>query len=188
MVYPGIGWLVFKETGDLPDDLVFCENYLGETDATFTVNFSTGASHMLAQYYNICRFGKEGYGEIIGAMEKNARYLGKQLKEGGLFELIGEDEPQLPLITFRLSGNDLDYDEFDVAAQLASERGWMVPAYSLPRDADHVTVIRALVKENVSHAAGQTLADDIAHACETLTKKGGLHERDRKRVKTGTGY
>ncbi len=188
MVYPGIGWLVFKETGDLPDDLVFYENYLGETDATFTLNFSTGASHMLAQYYNICRFGKQGYGEIIGAMEKNARYLGKQLREDGLFELIGEDEPQLPLITFRLTGNDLAYDEFDVSAQLASERGWMVPAYSLPPDADHVTVMRALVKENVSHAAGQTLADDIAHACETLGKKGGLHERDRKRVKTGTGY
>jgi glutamate decarboxylase len=132
MVYPGIGWLVFKEAGDLPDDLVFYENYLGETDATFTVNFSTGASHMLAQYYNICRFGKEGYREIIGAMEKNARYLGKQLKEGGLFELIGEDEPQLPLITFRLSGNDLAYDEFDVAAQLASERaGWCPPTACL---------------------------------------------------------
>lgn len=188
MVYPGVGWLVFKETDDLPDDLVFYENYLGETDATFTLNFSTGASTMLAQYYNICRFGKDGYSRIIGAMEKNARFLGDQLKDGGRFELIGEDKPQLPLITFRLTGNDLAYDEFDVAAQLASERGWMVPAYSLPPNADHVTVMRALVKENVSHAAGQTLADDIAHACDTLDKKGGLHERDRKRVKTGTGY
>jgi glutamate decarboxylase len=64
----------------------------------------------------------------------------------------------------------------------------MVPAYTLPPDAQDVTVMRALVKENVSHAAGQTLADDIEHACETLTKKGGLHERDRKLVKTGTGY
>jgi glutamate decarboxylase len=45
-----------------------------------------------------------------------------------------------------------------------------------------------LVKENVSHAAGQTLAADIEHACQALEKKGGLHEHDRKRVKTGTGY
>ncbi|TMK74011.1 MAG: divalent metal cation transporter, partial [Actinobacteria bacterium] len=72
----------------LPDDLVFYENYLGQTDATFTLNFSTGAAKMLAQYYNICRFGKQGYGEIIGAMEKNARFLGDQLKAGGRFELI----------------------------------------------------------------------------------------------------
>jgi glutamate decarboxylase len=188
MVYPGIGWHVFKEKDDLPDDLVFYENYLGETDATFTLNFSTGASKMLAQYYNFCRFGKQGYAEIMGAMQKNARYLGAQLKDGELFELIGEGEPQLPLITFRLKDRDLGYDEFDVAAQLAAERGWMVPAYTLPPNAQDVTVMRALAKENVSHAAGQTLANDIAHACETLDKKGGLHERDRKRVKTGTGY
>jgi glutamate decarboxylase len=188
MVYPGIGWLVFKESSDLPEDLVFYENYLGETDATFTLNFSTGASVMLAQYYNFCRFGKAGYAEIIGAMQKNAHYLGGQLAEGGLFELIGQDEPQLPLITFRLKGDDVGYDEFDVAGQLAAERGWLVPAYTLPPDAEDVTVMRALVKENVSHAAGQTLAEDIAHACKTLAKKGGLHKRDRKRVKTGTGY
>jgi glutamate decarboxylase len=188
MVYPGVGWLVFRETSDLPEDIVFYENYLGETDATFTLNFSTGASHVLAQYYNFCRFGREGYAEIIGAMQKNAAYLGQQISDHGRFELIGTDEPQLPLITFRLSGEDLGYDEFDVSAQLAAERGWMVPAYTLPPDAQDVTVMRALVKENVSHAAGQTLADDIEHACETLTKKGGLHERDRKLVKTGTGY
>jgi len=188
MVYPGIGWLVFKETADLPDDLVFYENYLGQTDATFTLNFSTGAAKMLAQYYNICRFGKQGYGEIIGAMEKNARFLGDQLKAGGRFELIGADEPQLPLIVFRLAAKDLAYDEFDVAAQLGAERGWMVPAYTLPPDAQEETIMRALVKENVSHAAGQTLADDLVHACETLDRKGGLHERDRERVKIGTGY
>ncbi len=188
MVYPGVGWLVFKETSDLPDDLVFYENYLGETDATFTLNFSTGAAVMLAQYYNICRFGKQGYGEIIGAMEKNARYLGNQLTDGGHFELIGEDEPQLPLVTFRLTGKDLAYDEFDVASKLAAERGWLVPAYTLPPDAQDVTVMRALVKENVSHAAGQTLAADLAHACDALSKRGALHEADRERVKTGTGY
>jgi glutamate decarboxylase len=187
LVYPGIGWLVFREASDLPDDLVFYENYLGETDATFTLNFSTGAAMMLAQYYNFCRFGREGYTEIMRALEKNAGFLADQLSDGGRFELIGADDPQLPLVCYRLSGEH-DYDEFDVAAQLAAERGWMVPAYTLPPDAQDVTVMRALVKENVSHAAARTLADDIAHACETLDKKGGLHERDRKRVKTGTGY
>jgi glutamate decarboxylase len=32
------------------------------------------------------------------------------------------------------------------------------------------------------------LAADIAQACESLAVKGGLHELDRRRVKTGTGY
>ena len=64
----------------------------------------------------------------------------------------------------------------------------MVPAYTLPPNAEHVKIMRALVKETLSHALAKTLADDIAEACATLKKKGGLHERERKRVKTGVGY
>ena len=72
MVYPGIGWLIFRDPEELPEDLVFYENYLGETDATFTLNFSTGSSMVLAQYYNFCRFGRDGYRQIIEAMHRNA--------------------------------------------------------------------------------------------------------------------
>jgi glutamate decarboxylase len=189
MVYPGVGWLVFREASDLPEDLVFYENYLGETDATFTLNFSTGSAVMLGQYYNICRFGKLGYKEIIGSMELNAKYLSRHLLEDGRWELIGDEGPQLPLVCFRLEDKQkLAYDEFDVSAQLAAERGWMLPAYTLPADAQEVVVMRALVKENVSHAAARTLHEDLGDACETLEKKGGLSEHDRRRAKTGTGY
>jgi glutamate decarboxylase len=187
MVYPGIGWLVFRSRDDLPEDLVFYENYLGQRDATFTLNFSTGAAMVLAQYYNFCRFGHEGYREIIEAMDRNASFLEKQLADGGRFEVVGADEPQLPLACFVLAG-DPGYDEFDVSGQLAAERGWMVPAYSMPPNAESVTMMRALVKENVSHAAARTLAEDIAQACDTLDKKGGLHESERERVKRGPGY
>jgi len=188
LVYPGIGWLVFRDTADLPEELIFYEDYLGEKDATFTLNFSTGSAVMLAQYYNFCRFGRSGYKEIIEAMERNARYLGHQLKEGGRFDLIGEGEPQLPLVCFHLTG-DTEYDEVDVAGQIAAERGWMVPAYNLPPNAQEIMVMRALVKENVSHTGARTLADDLAKACATLDKKGPLHEHDRKRVKRNiAGY
>ncbi len=102
--------------------------------------------------------------------------------------MIGDEgQEQLPLVAFQLAGEH-DYDEFDVASQLAAERGWMVPAYTLPPNADHVTIMRALVKLTLGHTLASTLADDIAEACETLKVKGGLHERDRRRVKTGTGY
>ena len=83
---------------------------------------------------------------------------------------------------------DRGFDEFDVASQLAAERGWMVPAYTLPPNADHMTIMRALVKRALGHSLASTLAADIAQACETLSVKGGLHELDRQRVKTGTGY
>ena len=61
LVYPGIGWLIFREKSDLAQDLVFEENYLGKTDATFTLNFSTGSAMVLAQYYNLVRYGRAGY-------------------------------------------------------------------------------------------------------------------------------
>jgi glutamate decarboxylase len=188
LVYPGIGWLVFRETSDLAEDLVFYENYLGKRDATFTLNFSTGAAMVLAQYYNFVRFGHNGYRYIMETMQQNARGLAKQIAATGEFDLIGgEDEEQLPLVAFQLAGEH-NYDEFDVASQLAAERGWMVPAYTLPPNADHIKMMRALVKLTLGHTLATALAGDIAEACETLAKKGGLHELDRKRVKTGTGY
>jgi glutamate decarboxylase len=188
LVYPGIGWLVFRETSDLAEDLVFYENYLGKRDATFTLNFSTGSAMVLAQYYNFVRFGHDGYRYIMETMQQNARSLAKRIADIGEFDLIGgEDEEQLPLVAFQLAGEH-NYDEFDVASQLAAERGWMVPAYTLPPNADHIKIMRALVKLTLGHTLASTLADDIAQACETLSQKGGLHEHDRKRAKSGTGY
>ena len=188
LVYPGIGWLVFRETSDLAEDLVFYENYLGKTDATFTLNFSTGSAMVLAQYYNFVRFGHEGYRYVMETMQANARSLAQRIRDIGEFELVGEEgAEQLPLVAFKLAGEH-NYDEFDVASQLAAERGWMVPAYTLPPNAEHVTIMRALVKLTLGHTLASTLADDIAQACETLAEKGGLHEHDRQRVKTGTGY
>ena len=187
LVYPGVGWLIFRETSDLPQDLVFVENYLGKTDATFTLNFSTGSAMVLAQYYNFVRFGHQGYRYIMETMQANARTLAERIAGDGYFEVVGEDEEQLPLVAFKLTG-ERDYDEFDVASQLAAERGWMVPAYTMPPNAQHVTMMRALVKLTLGHGLVTQLADDITVACQTLDHKGGLHPLDRKRVKTGVGY
>jgi glutamate decarboxylase len=188
MVYPGIGWLVFRETADLAEDLVFYENYLGKRDATFTLNFSTGSAMVLAQYYNFVRLGRGGYTYAMETMQQNTRALSERIAAIGEFELIGKPgAEQLPLVAFQLAGEH-NFDEFDVASQLASERGWMVPAYTLPPNADHVTIMRALVKLTLGHTLATTLSDDLAQACVTLGQKGGLHPLDRKRVKTGTGY
>ncbi len=187
LVYPGIGWLVFREKSDLAEDLVFYENYLGKTDATFTLNFSTGSAMVLAQYYNFVRLGHSGYRYAMETMKYNARTLAKEISECD-FEIIGDDnDEQLPLVAFKLAGEH-PYDEFDVAAQLAAERGWMVPAYTLPPNAEHVKIMRVLVKQTLSQSLTVTLGKDIAQACATLDAKGGLHEADRKRVKTNTGF
>jgi glutamate decarboxylase len=143
---------------------------------------------VLAQYYNFVRYGHAGYRYIMETMQANARALAEEILATGHFELVGdEDAEQLPLVAFRLT-DERNFDEFDIASQLAAERGWMVPAYTLPPDAEHVTIMRALVKQTLGHAMVSTLAGDIADACATLATKGGLHELDRRRVKTGVGY
>ena len=187
LVYPGIGWLVFREKSDLAEDLVFYENYLGKTDATFTLNFSTGAAMVLAQYYNFVRYGREGYAYIMKAMQANAKVLAGKLEASGDFELIGADQEQLPLVAFKLAG-EKSYDEFDLSWQLSAERGWMLPAYTMPPNAEDVKVLRALVKQTLSREQVDRLADDIAEACATLEKKGGAHASERKKMKQSPGY
>jgi glutamate decarboxylase len=187
MVYPGVGWLIFRDRECLNQDLVFSENYLGKTDDTFTLNFSTGSAMVLAQYYNLVRFGREGYTYVMEMMQQNAAVLAERLAATGDFELIGAGQEQLPLVAFKLA-EARDFDEFDIAWQLSAERGWMVPAYTLPPNAQHVKIMRALVKETLMREMVDKLADDIAEACETLARKGAAHNRERQQVKTGTGY
>jgi glutamate decarboxylase len=186
LVYPGVGWLIFRGKSDLADDLVFYENYLGKTDATFTLNFSTGSSMVLAQYYNLIRLGRDGYRYLMEVMQSNASLLTDRINEIGRFKVIGADEEQLPLVAFNLAEEE-PFDEFDVAWQVAAERGWMLPAYTMPPNAEHVNMLRALVKLNLPHALVETLADDIHEACETLAKKGGASKEERQRVRTNVG-
>src|SRR3954462_13095561 len=187
LVYPGIGWLIFREKSELAEDLVFYENYLGKTDATFTVNFSTGSSMVLAQYYNFVRFGKAGYRRIMEVMQENAESLAKDIEGIGRFNIVGAGEETLPLVAFNLAEKQA-YDEFDIAFQLSAERGWMLPAYTMPPDAHDVKMMRALVKVNLSRALVARLVEDIADALQTLEKKGPVSESERKRVKTNISH
>ena len=187
LVYPGIGWLIFRERSDLAEDLVFYENYLGKTDATFTLNFSTGSSMVIAQYYNFVRFGKAGYRWIMEVTQRNAESLARDIEGTGRFQIIGADEETLPLVAFNLA-DEHPYDEFDVAFQLAAERGWMVPAYTMPPNAQAVKMMRALVKLNLNRGLIDTLAEDLSDAIATLEKKGPVSESERKRVKTSVTH
>jgi glutamate decarboxylase len=93
----------------------------------------------------------------------------------------------LPLVAFKLLPGK-SYDEFDVSWQLSAERGWMLPAYTMPPNAQEVTVLRALVKQTLSRAQIDRLADDINAACETLDKKGGAHKSERHKVTRSPSY
>jgi glutamate decarboxylase len=188
LVYPGIGWLIFRTKDDLAGDLVFYENYLGKTDATFTLNFSTGSAMVLAQYYNFVRYGFDGYSYIMHTMQANAQALAARVEASQDFRLVGDKgAEQLPLVAFQLDGEH-SYDEFDVAGQLAAERGWMVPAYTMPPNAQHVKIMRVLVRQTLGRSLTDALAQDIADACATLAERGRLHPTARKRVHSNTGF
>ena len=87
---------------------------------------------VLAQYYNFVRLGRDGYTYVMKQMQQNAAALAQNLRNTGRFEVIGDDKEQLPLVAFRLTGEHTSFDESDIAWQLSAERGWMVPAYTLP--------------------------------------------------------
>jgi glutamate decarboxylase len=142
---------------------------------------------VLAQYYMFCRLGKGGYRVVMEAMQANADHLAKRIEKIGGFNMVAKGDVTLPLVAFNLA-EERSYDEFDIAFQLSAERGWMVPAYTMPPNAEKVKMMRALVKLTLTRSLVETLADDIGHAIETLEKKGPATKRERKRVKTGTGY
>ena len=133
--------------------------------------------------------GREGYTYVMKQMQTNARVLAANLRASGRFEVIGEDLEQLPLVAFRLKpGHDASYDESDIAWQLSAERGWMVPAYTLPPKAQKVKILRALVKETMSREQVDQLTRDIEDACTTLDEKGRTTTAEREKVKQGSGY
>ncbi len=165
LVYPGVGWLLFKDETDLPEDLIFYVNYLGGEEATYTLNFSRGSAMVIAQYYNLIRLGKSGYRRIMENALFNTKYLADKLKETGLFELV-MDDVKLPVIAVKLKP-DTGFDVYELSAKLR-ERGWIVPAYNLPKNADDIHVLRIVVKENFSRDMADMLLYDIKHGANEL--------------------
>ena len=165
LVYPGLGWLVFRDHSDPPEDLIFYVNYLGDEMPTYTLNFSKGGAMILAQYYNLLRFGREGYTRIAMNLLENARYLAKRLADSGKFEMLNAAN-LLPIVTAKLK-EPVNYTVFDLSHKLR-ERGWILPAYTLPPNAESIAILRMVVKENFSRDMADMLFDDIMNACEIL--------------------
>jgi glutamate decarboxylase len=164
LVYPGIGWLVMKDKTDLPAELVFHINYLGGEMTNYSLNFSKSGSPIIAQYYNLIRLGKSGYTDIMTNMMDNSRYLAEKLHETGKFEIINKQKT-LPLVAVRLK--DAPFTVFELSDKLR-QKGWIVPAYYLPENAQDVAVMRIVVKENFSRDMEELLLDDLMEAYHSL--------------------
>jgi glutamate decarboxylase len=168
LVYPGVGWLVFRDRTKLPEDLVFSVNYLGGAQPTYTFNFSRGSAMIQAQLYNFIRLGRSGYTAVVATMIDNARHLNEELAASDWFEILNPGLAE-PVVTFKLKG-DPGFDVYHLSARLR-EHGWIVPAYSLPPDADDVHLLRIVVRVDLSRQMVDILLRDLNDACAHLAEE-----------------
>jgi glutamate decarboxylase len=168
LVYPGVGWIIWRDSAALPDDLVFRVNYLGGQMPTFALNFSRPGSQVAAQYYNFLRLGFEGYRQVQLACQDVARYLAAQIAAIGPFELLS-DGSDLPVLAFRLTDPDAaGYTVFDVSERLR-QRGWLVPAYTFPENMQDTAVLRIVVRNGFSRDLAGQLLDDLRAQVKALS-------------------
>jgi glutamate decarboxylase len=160
LVYPGVGWIVWRDKGALPDDLIFRVNYLGGEMPTFALNFSRPGAQVAAQYYNFLRLGFEGYREVQRTCQEVAQYIAGAVAAMGPFELLS-DGSDLPVLAFRLTDPQKSgYTVFDLSERLR-QRGWLVPAYTFPENMQDVAVLRIVVRNGVSRDLAGLLVEDM---------------------------
>ncbi|HWD11518.1 MAG TPA: pyridoxal-dependent decarboxylase, partial [Solirubrobacteraceae bacterium] len=170
LVYPGMGTVVFRDASDLPEELVFHINYLGGDMPNYSLNFSRPSSSVILQYFAFLRLGRAGYEAIVNTVLANSRALADKLAAIDGLELLS-DGSAFPIVAVRAS--DPRQANLVTISHLLRERGWIVPAYTLPPDAEHITVLRMVIKENFSRDMVDMLAHDIGAALRTATAANG---------------
>ena len=159
LVYPGVGWVMWRTPDALPEDLVFKVNYLGGEMPTFALNFSRPGAQVAAQYYNFIRLGRQGYRQVQQACRDVALHLSAGIAKMGPFELLTEGR-DLPVFAFKLRDDITGYSVFDVSERLRL-RGWQVPAYTFPADLTGTAVMRIVVRNGFSMDLANLLLADL---------------------------
>jgi glutamate decarboxylase len=166
LVYPGVGWVLWRDADALPDELVFNVNYLGGNMPTFALNFSRPGNQVAAQYYNFLRLGFDGYRRVQQTSRDVARYCADAIASLGPFELL-TDGSELPVFAFALNGDDRNYSVFDVSERLR-DRGWLVPAYTFPENRQDLAALRVVVRNGFSRDLADLLVADLRRHVEYL--------------------
>ena len=180
LVYPGVGWVVWRDREELPEDLIFYVNYLGGEMPTFAINFSRPGNQIVAQYYNFLRLGRDGYRRIQQSCQDVALYLSGEIAKLGPFELI-TDGSDIPVFCWKLK-KETNFTLFDLAERIR-DRGWLVPAYTMPKNREDLTVQRVVVKEGFSRDIADLLLNDIRRALEFYASHPGHKAKKREKGK-----
>jgi glutamate decarboxylase len=148
LVYPGVGWAIWRDEEALPRDLVFDVNYLGGHMPTFALNFSRPGSEVLAQYYMFATLGVDGYRRVMQGAQDIAKHLSSEIGQMGPYRLISEGN-DLPVFAFALAPEVKNYTVFDISDRLR-QRGWLVPAYTFPENRQDLSVLRIVVRAGMT--------------------------------------
>lgn len=171
----GVGWVVWTDKKYLPDDLVFNVNYLGGDMPTFALNFSRPGGQIVAQYYNFVRLGFEGYKEVHQLSYDVTKYIAKELKAMGIFEIIHDGDNGIPAVSWSLKANK-SYDLFDLSEKVRA-RGWQIAAYSMPKNRQDLVVMRVLVRKGFSHDLAQLMIKDFKASIDSLESKNRKQDK-----------
>ena len=170
LVYPGVGWAIWRDQAVLPEDLIFSVNYLGGQMPTFTLNFSRPGNQIVAQYYNFLRLGRQGYTRIQRSSQQTALYLSNQIAQLGPFELL-TDGSTIPVFAWKLKAA-MNFSLFDFSDRLRYH-GWLVPAYTMPRNCEDLIVQRVVVKEGFSRDMADLLLKHMHEALDYFASQPG---------------
>jgi len=181
LVYPGVGWAVWRDAEALPKDLIFDVDYLGGHMPTFALNFSRPGSEVIAQYFMFASLGHDGFREVQQRSSDIARYLAAEIAQIGPYELVS-DGSELPVFAFALRREVTDYTVFDVSARLR-ERGWLVPAYQFPANRQDLAVLRIVVRAGMSFDMADLLLADLRSRTAALEALDGPLPPARERAR-----
>ncbi len=159
LVYPGVGWIVWRDVAALPEDLIFWVNYLGDNMPTFALNFSRPGAQIVAQYYNFIRLGFAGYRKVQLYAREVATRLSTRIAELDSFTLLTKGD-ELPVFAFSVRDGIDNFSVFDVSTALR-ERGWLVPAYTFPANRTDLAALRIVVRRGFSHDMADMLVADL---------------------------
>ncbi|MEU7190895.1 glutamate decarboxylase [Streptomyces sp. NPDC045369] len=171
LVYPGVGWALWRDRQALPEELVFHVDYLGGDMPTFALNFSRPGAQVVAQYYTFLRLGREGYRAVQQTTRDVARSLADRIGALGDFRLLTRGD-ELPVFAFTTADGVRNFDVFDVSRRMR-ERGWLVPAYTFPPDRDDLSVLRIVCRNGFSHDLSDLFVADLERLLPELRAQSG---------------
>ena len=186
----GVGWVVWREQTDLPEDLIFYVNYLGGNMPTFALNFSRPAGQIISQYYLFLRLGRDGFRRIQQNGYDTAQYIGREICKLGPFELFfdGSSLKGIPAISWVIrEGADAGYSLFDLSDRLRV-RGWQVAAYTMPPNIADVVVMRVLIRHGFSRDMADLLLEDVKRSIDHLQKHAPRIPQDASEATTFTHH